>query len=61
VWPNYVHDHKFLFENGDVDQELDEDVCKSVGINGMPRRAEGDMTVCLEWAIGVLEGAITNS
>jgi nicotinamide/nicotinate riboside kinase len=56
-----VHDHKFLFENSDVDQELDEDVCKSVGINGMPRRAEGNMTACLEWAIGVLEGAITNS
>jgi nicotinamide/nicotinate riboside kinase len=58
VWPNYVKDHRFLFRNGDVDGELDEKVCKSVGIHGMPRDAEGDMTQCLRWAAGVLEGVI---
>jgi nicotinamide/nicotinate riboside kinase len=61
VWPNYVQDHKFLFEDSDVEKELKEDVCRNVGINGMPRRAEGDMTVCLEWAVGVLEHAIKNA
>lgn len=61
VWPNYVQDHKFLFEGGDVEQELEEDVCKRIGINGMPRRAEGNMTVCLEWAVEILEHAIKNA
>jgi nicotinamide/nicotinate riboside kinase len=61
VWPNYVHDHKFLFQNGDVEQELDESVCRRVGINGMPRRAEGNMTICLEWAVGALSDAIKNA
>jgi nicotinamide/nicotinate riboside kinase len=60
VWPNYVQDHKFLFEDGDVNKELDEDVCGRVGINGMPREAEENMTRCLDWAVGVLEGTIRN-
>jgi nicotinamide/nicotinate riboside kinase len=58
VWPNYVKDHKFLFKDGDVDGELDEKVCESVGICGMPREAEGDMTECLRWATRVLEEVI---
>jgi nicotinamide/nicotinate riboside kinase len=58
VWPNYVKDHKFLFKDGDVDGELDEEVCKSVGIYGMPREAEENMTKCLDWAAGVLEQVI---
>jgi nicotinamide/nicotinate riboside kinase len=61
VWPNYVQDHKFLFEDGNVENELDESVCQSVGINGMPRGAEEDMKKCLEWAVEVLEGAIIES
>jgi nicotinamide/nicotinate riboside kinase len=61
VWPNYVQDHKFLFEDSNVEKELRENVCRSVGINGMPRQAEGNMTVCLEWAVGVLEHAIKNA
>ncbi|KAF2829700.1 P-loop containing nucleoside triphosphate hydrolase protein [Ophiobolus disseminans] len=61
VWPNYVADHKFLFEDEDVGKELDKEVCKRVGINGMPQEAEENMTSCLEWAVGVLEGAIKQS
>jgi nicotinamide/nicotinate riboside kinase len=61
VWPNYVADHKFLFEDGDVEGELDGEVCRRVGIEGMPREAEGDMGKCLEWAVGVLEGAVKKS
>jgi nicotinamide/nicotinate riboside kinase len=61
VWPNYVADHKFLFEHGDVGKDLDEEVCRRVGINGMPREAEENMTECLEWAVEVLEGAIKKS
>jgi nicotinamide/nicotinate riboside kinase len=51
VWPNYVQDHKFLFEDGNVEKELDESVCSSVGIDGMPRSAEADMGKCLRWAL----------
>ena len=58
VWPNYVKDHEFLFEDGDVDAELDDDVLEKTGIWGMPREAEGDMEVCLRWAVGVLEDVI---
>jgi nicotinamide/nicotinate riboside kinase len=58
VWPNYVNDHKFLFKDGHVDRELDEKVCERVGIHGMPREAEGDMTVCLQWAAGLLRDAV---
>ena len=61
VWPNYVKDHSFLFKDGHVDGELDEGVCKSVGIHGMPREAEVNMTKCLRWAFGVLERAIEGS
>ncbi|OAK98046.1 P-loop containing nucleoside triphosphate hydrolase protein [Phaeosphaeriaceae sp. SRC1lsM3a] len=61
VWPNYVQDHKFLFEQGDVKQDLHESVCKEVGIHGMPREAEENMEKCLAWAIEVLDGAIRRS
>lgn len=58
VWPNYVKDHKFLFKDGDVDAELDQEVCKRIDVHGMPKEAEGDMGVCLRWAVGVLENVI---
>ncbi|KAJ8104792.1 hypothetical protein OPT61_g10566 [Boeremia exigua] len=58
VWPNYVKDHGFLFEDGDVDGELDDEVLEKTGIWGMPREAEGDMEVCLRWAVGVLADVI---
>jgi nicotinamide/nicotinate riboside kinase len=61
VWPNYVKDHSFLFQAGDVDRELDEDVCHKAGINGMPRDAEQNMSKCLDWAVGVLEAAIRDA
>jgi nicotinamide/nicotinate riboside kinase len=58
VWPNYVKDHKFLFENGDVEGKLDEDVCKAIRLVGMPKDAEQNMTRCLEWAVSVVEDVI---
>ncbi|KAJ4311029.1 ribosylnicotinamide kinase [Neodidymelliopsis sp. IMI 364377] len=58
VWPNYVKDHSFLFKDGDVEKDLDEEVCRRVNVHGMPREAEGDMAVCLKWAVGVLEDVI---
>ncbi|KAF2460636.1 P-loop containing nucleoside triphosphate hydrolase protein [Lineolata rhizophorae] len=54
VWPNYVRDHAFLFEGGDVHARLDEGKCRELGIDGMPDDAQESMARCLEWACGVL-------
>ena len=59
VWPNYVNDHKFLFKDENVEGPLNEDACNAIGLVGMPKDAEENMTKCLEWAVGVLEQAIT--
>ncbi|KAF2470706.1 P-loop containing nucleoside triphosphate hydrolase protein [Lindgomyces ingoldianus] len=58
VWPNYVKDHAFLFQGNDVHAELNESVCRDIGINGMPRNAEESMTDCLTWAVQILESII---
>ncbi|OCL10681.1 P-loop containing nucleoside triphosphate hydrolase protein [Glonium stellatum] len=55
VWPNYVKDHAFLFEDKDVHGRLDSKVCREIGILGMPDEAEGNMGKCLEWAVQALE------
>jgi nicotinamide/nicotinate riboside kinase len=54
VWPNYVKDHSFLFEEGDVEGKLDERVCGEIGLRAMPREAEESMDKCLEWAVEML-------
>ncbi|XP_014557961.1 hypothetical protein COCVIDRAFT_95725 [Bipolaris victoriae FI3] len=61
VWPNYVHDHSFLFENGDVNGQLDRKVCTETDIHGMPKEAEENMAKCLSWAVGILEDVIKKS
>lgn len=55
VWPNYVKDHAFLFEKGDVEAPADDRVCGDLGIEVMPEAAKGNMAACLEWACGILE------
>ncbi|KAF2190565.1 P-loop containing nucleoside triphosphate hydrolase protein [Zopfia rhizophila CBS 207.26] len=59
VWPNYVQDHAFLFEGGNVHGDLDESVCRKIGIRGMPREAEENVSSCLLWAVQILEDVIT--
>ncbi|KAH7122212.1 P-loop containing nucleoside triphosphate hydrolase protein [Dendryphion nanum] len=61
VWPNYVDDHAFLFENGQVHNALDLTVCHALGIDGMPLEAEEDMGRCVEWGVQVLEKAIKSA
>jgi len=61
VWPNYVKDHAALFKDGNVEEELDEAVCSKLEIDGMPRKAQGNMTTCLEWAYGIVEKALTEA
>lgn len=56
VWPNYVKDHAFLFLDGNVEGELDGQLCKKLGIEGMGGKwDENDMTRVFEWACGSLE------
>lgn len=50
VWPNYVNDHRFLFEGGDVEGKVDAEVIGQTKIEVMPDKAQGNMTKCLEWA-----------
>ncbi|KAK6438374.1 ribosylnicotinamide kinase [Oleoguttula sp. CCFEE 5521] len=58
VWPNYVKDHAFLFQHGDVNGELDEAALTKLGIEGMPMSARGDMTACLKWAYEIVQRAL---
>ncbi|KAF2236689.1 P-loop containing nucleoside triphosphate hydrolase protein [Viridothelium virens] len=51
VWPNYVKEHAFLFKNGDVEGDFDEDVCKSIGIKGMPKNCSNDVVRLVRWAV----------
>ncbi|KAI9765948.1 MAG: ribosylnicotinamide kinase [Candelina submexicana] len=54
VWPNYVQDHLFLFEGGDVEAEPDYKVLESLGIQVQPR-LDGDMAENLRWAVDVIK------
>lgn len=58
VWPNYVNDHAFLFKDGNVEGEVDEDVAEKLGIQAVPSAKKDDMTACLEWAYDVIEKAL---
>lgn len=59
VWPNYVKDHAFLFQDGDVEGEVDRDVANRLGIQVMPKTAKGYMTECLKWAYRAIEASLS--
>ncbi|KAG9233838.1 hypothetical protein BJ875DRAFT_441851 [Amylocarpus encephaloides] len=54
VWPNYVDDHKWMFENEDVEGNLKMDVLKESRIQSQPGEPDVDMTATLEWAVKLL-------
>jgi nicotinamide/nicotinate riboside kinase len=54
VWPNYVEDHKWMFEDEDVEGKLKEDVAKEMGIRCQEGGVDVDMTTTLKWAVGLL-------
>ncbi|KAK5120282.1 hypothetical protein LTR85_006488 [Meristemomyces frigidus] len=58
VWPNYVKDHAYLFEDGNVEGQVDGSKLQALNIEIMPPDAQDDITKCLEWAYGVLERAL---
>jgi nicotinamide/nicotinate riboside kinase len=60
VWPNYVNDHKYLFNDGNVEGNINEKLVDDLGIDVMPPENQGDLSACLEWAYGKLEKALQN-
>jgi len=54
VWPNYVKDHSFLFQDGDVNGPVNQAVLEKLRISAVPKDAVEDMTVCFDWACELL-------
>ncbi|KAH8903968.1 hypothetical protein BR93DRAFT_930589 [Coniochaeta sp. PMI_546] len=55
VWPNYAENHAWLFEDGNVEGRLREDVLRENGIRAQVGRGlDVDMSTTLEWAVGVI-------
>ena len=54
VWPNYVEDHKWIFEGEDVEGMLKEDVVKETGIKSQDGGVDRDMETTLKWAVDIL-------
>ena len=51
VWPGYVEEHKFLFEDGDVEGKVDETIARNLGIKVCPGDAKWDIEAMLAWAL----------
>lgn len=58
VWPNYVNDHQYLFHEGNVEGDVNEEVVTKLRIDIMPAENQGDLSACLEWAYGNLDKAL---
>jgi nicotinamide/nicotinate riboside kinase len=54
VWPNYVDDHKWMFEGDDVEGKLKEDVIEQMGIRTQEGGVDVDMKTTLKWAVELL-------
>lgn len=52
VWPNYVAAHGWLFEDGNVEGRLKEDVLRDAGIHAqIGQGLDVDFGITLEWAV----------
>ena len=54
VWPNYVEDHKWMFEGGNVEGALKPEVLKEWNIKCQHGGTDIDLTTTLEWAVQIL-------
>lgn len=61
VWPNYVKDHSFLFQKGNVEGPYDEAACKAMSLRAIPDAAQRDMTACLSWAFDEMRDAMLSA
>jgi nicotinamide/nicotinate riboside kinase len=55
VWPNYVQEHQWMFEDGDVDQGDLEGRVRGEGILVAPGKGETGMGELLSWCVGTIE------
>ena len=51
VWPNYMEEHGFLFEGGNVEGTVDEKVIDQLGLKVCPGQGDWGMEKVLEWAV----------
>ena len=58
VWPNYVEDHKWMFEGGDVEGQLKEDVVSELDLKSPDGGLDIDMTTTLKWAVATIIKAL---
>lgn len=55
VWPNYAEAHAWLFENGNVEGELNEEVLREKGIKAQVGKGlDIDMETTLEWTVDTI-------
>ncbi|KAI4797422.1 P-loop containing nucleoside triphosphate hydrolase protein [Aureobasidium sp. EXF-8846] len=59
VWTNYAKDHAFLFENGDVEGQLKDELCQELGIDTAPLEVQVNMTACVDWAYGKISSHLS--
>lgn len=54
VWPNYVEDHGWLFEGGDVEGAFKEGALEENGLRVLEGGVDRGMEEVLEWVVGLL-------
>jgi nicotinamide/nicotinate riboside kinase len=54
VWPNYMNDHKWMFENEDVEGQFKSEMLKKWNIQTQIGEPDVDMATTLEWAVRTL-------
>ncbi len=60
VWPSYVKQHGFLFEGGDVQASVREDVAGMEGIEVVPGMGQRSLKETLDWAVGIVRKGLEN-
>ncbi|KAG4029562.1 hypothetical protein MFRU_015g01000 [Monilinia fructicola] len=54
VWPNYVEDHKWMFEDADVEGQLKDDIVNELNLKCQDGGLDIDMTTTLKWAVATI-------
>lgn len=54
VWPNYVREHSYMFEGGDVEGTYRADVLERDGIQVQAEVLDGDMEETLVWMVNAI-------
>jgi len=60
VWPNFVKEHAFLFEGGDLQASVREDAAGKEGIEVVPGMGQRSLEETLDWAVGIVRKGLEN-